>query len=212
MTDHIQEVTNIIPDFKSEIIAIQTSFQTLITTKKTAKPFYIPFDIDDKKPFVSFIRDWDVNNHLDYYSAINEMLFTYSSINAKVFLLAVHPESNPFFNVNNSFDFSEKDNLIVFVISSEIALAIEMKYTHDISSNTIVWSDEFTCNEIVDIKDPIVESFYTYSHIDEPTFAYKEILNYLSHNNTHLMIVDQEAKVNLYHSISKGPYSPSLLV
>jgi hypothetical protein len=212
MTDYLEKVSNLVPDFKSEVIAIQTSVQNLITSEKIAKPFYIPFDLDDKKPFVSFIRDWDVNNHIDYYSAINEMLFTYPSINPKVFLFAVHPESNPFFNVNNSFDFADKDNLIIFVISSEIALAVEMKYTHDFSSNTVVWSDEFTCTEVVDVKDPIVESFYTYSHIDEPTFSYKEILNYLSRNNTHLMIVDDKAKVNLYHSISKGPYSPSLLV
>jgi hypothetical protein len=212
MTDHLQEVINVIPEFKTEAIAIQTSIQNLIINNKIAKPFYIPFDLDDKKPFVSFIRDWDVNNHLDYYSAINEMLFTFPSINPKAFLFAIHPQSNPFFNVNNPFDFDGIDNLIIFAISSDLAVAVEMTYTHDIASNTLVWSDDFTCTEIVDVKDPIVESFYTYSHIDENTFNYKEILNYLINHNTNLMITDEEAKVNLFHSIKKGPYSPSLLV
>lgn len=212
MSDHLESVIETIPEFKNEAIAIQTSIQSLIINNKIAKPFFIPIDHDDKKPFVSFIRDWNVDNHLDYFAAISEMLFAFSSFNSKAFLLAVHPESNPFFNANNQFDFAKNDNLVIFVISSDIAIAVEMTYTIDSNSQKIVWSDEFTCTEIVDIQDPIVECLYMYSHIDTPPFTYKEVLNFLSNHNTNLMIADDEAKINKFYGIQKGPYAPSLMV
>lgn len=212
MTDYLETINNTIPEFKNEVLGIQTSIQSLIVANKIVKPFYIPFDTDNKKPFVSFIREWDVNNYLDYYSAINEMLFSFCAISPKVFIFAIHPQSNPFFNANEKFDFAKENNLIVFVISDQMALAVEMNYTIDSNTNTLVWSDDFTCTSIEDIEDPIIESFYTYSHIEDSPFTYKEILHFLSHNNTHLMIVDEDSKANKFYSVKKGPYSPSLMV
>ena len=212
MTDHLEEVLEVIPEFKNEVIAIQTSIQNLIINNKIAKPFFIPFDNNNMKPFVSFIRDWNVESHLDYFAAIAEILFSFTAFDRQAFLLAVHPESNPFFNANNNFDFAKNNNLIIFVISSDTAIAVEMTYSFDSTSQNIVWSDEFTCTEIIDIQDPIVECLYMYSHIDEPPFTYKEILNFLSHHNTHLVIADEDAKINKFYSIKKGPYTPSLMV
>ena len=52
MTDHLEEVLEVIPEFKNEVIAIQTSIQNLIINNKIAKPFFIPFDNNNMKPFV----------------------------------------------------------------------------------------------------------------------------------------------------------------
>ncbi len=212
MTEPLEKINKFIPDFKNEVLGIQTSIEKIILEKKIVKPFFIPFDSDQKKPFVSFVRDWNTDNYDDYYSAIVEMIYTFSSVRPSSFILSIHPESNSFFNVNNKFDFDSSNNLIVFVINEDFGVAIELKYSVNFENNTITWHDQFDCTDIADIDDVMVEMLYVFSHIDVPPFEYNEVLNYLSSLNTNVMIVDETSSVNKLYNIKKGMFTPTLII
>ena len=78
--------------------------------------------------------------------------------------------------------------------------------------NQIANQEGFEIVEIKDIKNPLTEMLYIYSHIDESAFSYAEHLNYLSHLNTHVMIVDPTSKINHMYNYPKGLFKSTTLV
>jgi hypothetical protein len=211
--DFMQAIQEVIPDFKSEVVAVQSSFEKQILSGSIVKPFFVPFDKDNKKPFVSFIRDWNQSRQDDYYTSIVEMISVFPSIvNTNAYMLVIHPATNQFFDPENLFGFGSVDNIVIFVISDDYGLAVEIKYTIDSQNQKISWQDSFEIVEIKDIKNPLTEMLYIYSHIDESAFSYAEHLNYLSHLNTHVMIVDPTSKINHMYNYPKGLFKSTTLV
>lgn len=211
--DFMEAIQECIPDFKSEVVAVQSSFEKQILSGNIVKPFFIPFDKEDKKPFVSFVRDWNQSRQDDYYTSIVEMISVYPSItDNKCYMLVIHPATNQFFDPENLFGFGSADNIVIFVISDDYGLAVEIKYTIDSQNQKISWQDSFEIVEIKDIKNPLTEMLYIYSHIGEPAFTYAEHLHYLSHLNTNVMIVDPTSTVNTMYSYQKGLFKSTILV
>lgn len=211
--DFMEAINEVVPNFKSEVVSIQSSFEKQILSGSIVKPFFIPFDKDDKKPFVSFIRDWNQSRQDDYYTAIVEMISAFPTIiNGKAYMLVMHPPTNQFFDPENLFGFGSTDNIVIFVISDDYGLAVEIKYSIDSQNQKISWQDSLEIVEIKDIKNPLTEMLYIYSHIDESAFNYSEHLSYLSHLNTNVMIVDPTSTINQMYSYPKGLFVPTVLV
>lgn len=211
--DFMEAINEVVPNFKSEVVSIQSSFEKQILSGSIVKPFFIPFDKDDKKPFVSFIRDWNQSRQDDYYTAIVEMISAFPAIiNGKAYMLVMHPPTNQFFDPENLFGFGSTDNIVIFVISDDYGLAVEIKYSIDSQNQKISWQDSLEIVEIKDIKNPLTEMLYIYSHIDESAFNYSEHLSYLSHLNTNVMIVDPTSTINQMYSYPKGLFVPTVLV
>lgn len=209
----MEAINEVVPNFKSEVVSIQSSFEKQILSGSIVKPFFIPFDKDDKKPFVSFIRDWNQSRQDDYYTAIVEMISAFPAIiNGKAYMLVMHPPTNQFFDPENLFGFGSTDNIVIFVISDDYGLAVEIKYSIDSQNQKISWQDSLEIVEIKDIKNPLTEMLYIYSHIDESAFNYSEHLSYLSHLNTNVMIVDPTSTINQMYSYPKGLFVPTVLV
>lgn len=211
--DYMEAIQELLPDFKSEVVAIQSSFEKQILSGNIVKPFFIPFDKETKKPFVSFVRDWNQSRQDDYYTAIVEMISVFPSIvDNKAYMLVIHPSTNQFFDPENLFGFGSTDNIVIFVISDDYGLAVEIKYSIDSQNQKISWHDTFEIVEIKDIKNPLTEMLYIYSHIDESAFNYAEHLHYLSNLNTNVMIVDPTSAINVMYSYPKGLFTSTILV
>ena len=51
--DFMQAIQEVIPEFKSEVVAVQSSFEKQILSGSIVKPFFVPFDKDNKKPLAN---------------------------------------------------------------------------------------------------------------------------------------------------------------
>jgi hypothetical protein len=200
----LENVTRMVPEFKNEMILIQSSMENLILNQKYVNPFIASFDSSHKKNFVCYTRDCIENDPQDYYSSISTLFFAAVAAESDTILLAIHPATNPYFNPQNVIPIKSKESLAVFLASDSEAYGCEVQYKKE--DKRLVWSENMDFFEIRGLVDPIIECLFVFSHTEESPFSYVDMLKYLSESSYRVMIVDEKSFANEVNNISKGVF------
>lgn len=125
--DLFQKITNI----GTELEAIKHTFVS--TTEKqrdSFKPFLVLFTDKDTKAFVTTSRP--VSDAQDYYTALSEMMFSYSAIESEALLFAI--------DANKIIDGEQQDLLEIYMACDEYCTVFTLPY-YFTEDNKFKWND-----------------------------------------------------------------------
>ena len=134
------EAASKITDIELECNAILHSFESTLKEQgpNSYRPFSVFFKDADTKSFVIISRP--VNDEKDYYTAISEMLFTYSTIESEALLLAIDTTKN--------IDNHEHDVLDIFMACEEYCYVYSYPYILDDNNNFTWLTEKFSVYQI----------------------------------------------------------------
>lgn len=176
---------DLIEDVELEIEAIKHSFQNTTTNQRNSySPFAVYFSSQSEKSFAIMSRP--VHDEGDYFSAISELLFAYSSTDAHAVMLAI--------DSNKQIDGKNQDLLEVYIACIDFCQVISMPYDID-DSNNFVWKEElfdiFTLEKMEKAYDTsgyfyatleIFEALFLHVHLHKPIFDFDKLKSYYKEN------------------------------
>jgi hypothetical protein len=195
------EMANLhISDLEIEVEAIKQSFCKTIKDfgPNSYKPFAVLFSDPDKKSFVITARN--VSDAQDYYTAISEMLFAYSSTSAQAILFAL--------DASKEISGTTYDVLEIYMASEHFCYIYSYPYTIG-SDNEIQWLENmFDTHEIerldkayfntADIQATmeIIEALYLHVHLRNQFFDPPKLKSFFDTNGFEYVDLTQEEKEN----------------
>ena len=186
MLEYQEELKQKISNIEVEIEAIKHSFQSTNEVQRDSfKPFAIFFSSPDKKELAITSRPVaDVN---DYYTAISEMMFAYSSTSSQSVLFAI--------DANKDIDGVPQDLLEIYMACDDFCTVFTFPYffTED---NKFQWNTDlsniYTLEKLEKAYDTnghfhatleIFELLYLHTHIEEEYFDILKIKSFFDLNN-----------------------------
>lgn len=185
MFTYSDDVINHFKNIELELNAIKHSFKN--TTEKALnsfKPFAVLFEDPEHRPFA--ITSRPVSNEHDYYTAISEMLFAYSAIEANGVLLAIDATKNT--------DSTHYDLLEVYAACDHFCTIFSMPYS--VTDNSLVWHEDkfnaYTIEKLEKAYDTngqlhatleIYEALYLHTHLSAPVFEISKLKSFYDRNN-----------------------------
>lgn len=180
------EVKSHIEDIELELSAIQHSFaRTVEAQPNSYKPFAIFFSDSQTKTIALASRD--VKDETDYFTAISEMLFAFTSLEAEAVMLAIDATKNA--------DTQPQDLLEVYVACNHFCVVYNMPYNKS-EDNKIIWLEDkfatYTIDKLEKVYDTsgdlhatleIIEALYLHTHLNAKLFDQTRMLSFLKSNN-----------------------------
>lgn len=194
MIEYLEKETVLVKDLELELSAIKHSFKaTNEELPNSYKPFAVFFTDPEKKAFV--INSRSVVDANDYYTAISEMLFAYSSLQASTLLLAIDSKK-----IINSV---ETDMLEVYMACPDFCSIFVFPY--DIDSNGILhWNDNAATSTSIDALDKafnnasslnatleIIEALYVHVKMEDQHFDFPKLKSFYERNNFQFAVIDE---------------------
>ena len=184
MLSYTEELTSHFKNLSLEIEAIRHAFAgTTQSVPGSFRPFAIFFGKDSEKKFV--INSRPVKDANDYYTAISEMLFTYSSIDATGVIFAIDATKT---SENETYDALE-----IYAACDHFCTIYTLPYS--IESGVLTWSenkfDTYTVDALEKAYDAtgkfhatleIYEALYLHTHMDESVFEFSKLQDFYKRN------------------------------
>lgn len=188
MLTYKQNLIDTIQDIQIEVEAIRHTFVSTIEQEKTSfRPLAVVFTTEENKSLVIVSRP--VVDQADYFSAISEMLFAYSSLSAHAIMLAV--------DAKKVVDDKEIDLLEIYVCCSDFCEVFALPY--QINDDKVIWlEDQFNIYTLQNIEKSydtngqfhatidIFEALSLHVHLHKVIFDYTKIRSYYLDNNFEL--------------------------
>jgi hypothetical protein len=205
MTIYSQEAIEVIKDIELESQAILHSFESTIKSNglNSYKPFAVFFSDPETKQFLTISRP--VEDEKDYYTAISEMLFTYSTVESKSVLLAIDTLKQ----INNE----QHDVLEIYLACDDFCYIYSYPYKFDPSNNNFEWMyDKFSVFEIDNLEKnytenssevtstmQIMEALFLHVHLHNQFFDLFKLKSFFDHFNFEYVDLtkDQEKSLSL---------------
>jgi hypothetical protein len=193
-------INNLITDMSSEIEAIKHTFvSTTEKQKDSFKPFAVFFSDPDTKSFV--ITSRPIHDANDYYTAISEMLFAYSSNESEAVLFAV--------DSNKVIDDHSHDLLEVYMACDDYCTLFTFPYTLD-DNGKFHWNENLfnthtmeTLEKAYDTSGQfhasleIFEALYLHTHMRIQHFDIVKLKSFYDANNfNYAHLKEQSLEVN----------------
>lgn len=175
-----------INDIELEVQAIKHSFAKTLKDfgPNSYKPFAVFFSDPENKSFVVTSRN--VTDEQDYYTAISEMLFAYSSTASQAVLFAI--------DASKEISGQQYDVLEVYMACDHFCYIYSHPYTYN-SNNEIEWFENlFNVYEIEKLDKAydttsnvyatmeIIEALYLHVHLRSQFFDSTKIKSFFDHN------------------------------
>jgi hypothetical protein len=186
MFTYSQEIIAHFKDIELEISSIQHTFENTIKEKLNSfSPFALFFSSEEEKSFI--ITSRPITNELDYYTAISEMLFAYSSLDSTGVILAI--------DASKETDSGPQDLLEIYAACDHFCTIFSMPYHIDESSQFIWHENEFNSYSIEKLEKmydtsgqlhatlEIYESLYLHTRLTVPVFEFSKLELFYKHNN-----------------------------
>lgn len=175
-----------INDIAIETEAIRHSFSKTMKDfgPNSYKPFIVLFSSPEDKSFI--ITSRDVTDEQDYYTAISEMLFSYSSFNSHAILFAL--------DANKEIDGQSYDVLEVYMACDDFCYIYTYPYSMN-PDNDVQWHDDlFKTSQIEKLNQAydtssnvtatmeIIEALYLHVHLESQFFDAPKIKSFFDVN------------------------------
>ena len=192
-------------DVELEIEAIKHSFSNTIKQlgPNSYKPFAVFFSDPETKSFV--ISSRNILDEKDYYTAISEMLFTYSSTDSEALLFAL--------DASKQISGVDRDVLEVYMACDHFCNIYTMPYELT-SDNTVVWlENQFSTSEIekldqtydttssIEATIEIIEALFLHTHMNNTLFDMTKLKSYFDTNGFEYIDLSKnsENKISLFN-------------
>lgn len=186
-----------IQDPSKEVGAIKYSFENIKKSEGYYKPFMVLFQNSEEKDIA--ISSRPVANEQDYFTAISEMLFLYSSLGSSAVILAL--------DISKLINNQEQDCLEIFIASDEACFVYHMPYIQD--GQEINWiqdqfktftvdnmEDIYKSNSTIEMSLNVLEMIYLHTHLKVVPFEPSKVIHYLSMNSFSYAALSQKMKLN----------------
>lgn len=201
MLIYSDEIKDKISNIELEISAIKHSFAlTTEATPNSFRPFAIFFSDPETKSLV--ITSRSVEDEADYYTAISEMLFAYSTLDSTSIIFAI--------DAMKTIDTVNYDLLEIYVASEENCTIYSMPYLIDENQKFVWLEDKFTTHSIESLEQAydstknlyatleVFEALYLHTHMTLKPFDYSKIKSFFESNNFEFVsFVEKEITENL---------------
>lgn len=189
------EIKSRIANIELEISAIQHTFtKTVEEIPNSFKPFAVFFVDAEQKLMASACRD--VVDEPDYYTAISEMLFAYTSFDASAVMLAI--------DATKEIQGHQQDLLEVYVACDEFCVVFSMPYSRS-QDNKIIWLEDkynsYTIEKLERAYDTsgnlyatieIIEALYLHTHLNVKLFDGPRMASFLRTNDYEFHVFDED--------------------
>lgn len=194
MFDYNEETLNQFKEIDLEISAIKHTFENTTREKPNSfSPFAVFFSSPEEKSFV--ITSRPVADEIDYYTAISEMLFAYSSLESTGVILAV--------DVSKQIDSSSQDLLEIYAACEDFCTIFSMPY-HISDSSEVVWHEnEFNFYSIEKLEKmydtsgqlhatlEIYEALFLHTHMSTSVFEFPKLKLFYEHSNFNFVSIKE---------------------
>jgi hypothetical protein len=205
MLTYSEEVISKITDIELECNAILHSFESTLKQHgpNSYKPFSVYFKNPDKKSFVVISRS--VEDEQDYYTAISEMMFSFSAFESQSMLLAIDTYKN--------VDGQQNDVLEIYMACQDFCNIYSYPYSLD-ENNNFSWLDgKFSVYQVDSMKRQtpedlsdvastiqIMEALFLHVFLDKPIFDQYKLKSFFDHNNfEYIDLINDESESNSVH-------------
>lgn len=201
MLIYSDDIKSKITDIELHISAIKHSFAT--TTEETPnsfRPFAVFFSDPETKSLV--ITSRPVEDEADYYTAISEMLFSYSTLNSTSVIFAI--------DATKSMDDLSYDLLEIYAACEEHCTIFSMPYVIDQEQKFTWLEDKFSTHTLESLEQvydssknlhatlEVFEALYLHTHMDLKPFDYSKIKSFFELNNFEFVsFIEKENTENL---------------
>lgn len=176
------EIRSYVKDIDIEISAIQHSFsRTVEEIPNSYKPFAIFYGSPEDKLIAVECRN--VVDEVDYYTAISEMLFAYTSLDATIVLLAI--------DATKQIQGVPHDLLEIYVACEDFCVIYSMPYRKD-KDNKIIWLEDkyntfnieklekaYDTNGDLNATIEIIEALFLHTHLNVKLFDAPRMSSFL---------------------------------
>jgi hypothetical protein len=198
MITYSELADNKINNISIETEAIRHSFSKTIKDfgVNTYKPFLVLFSSPEDKTFV--ITSREVSHEQDYYTAISEMLFAYSSFSSESMLLAI--------DVAKEIQGVQHDVLEIYMACDQFCYVYSYPYSID-SNNHVQWNDSlFQTTEIEKLDKAydttsnvhatleIIEALYLHVNLHSQFFDVTKIKSFFDLNGFEYVDLNKESE------------------
>lgn len=187
------EVKSHINDVELELYAIQHSFaKTVEEQPNSYKPFAIFFS--DPQTKLIALASRDVQDEIDYFTAISEMLFSFTSLEAQAVMLAI--------DATKTTETYSQDLLEVYVACDHFCVVYNLPYDKS-EDNKIIWLEDkfatYTIDKLEKVYDTsgdlratleIIEALYLHTHLNARLFDQARMISFLKNNGYDYHIFD----------------------
>lgn len=191
MIEYLEKEKLMIQDLDLELSAIKHSFKsTTESLPNSYKPFALFFTSPETKAFI--INSRPVVDANDYYTAISEMLFAYSSLSATAMILAIDSKKM----INNV----EVDLLEIYAACDDFCSVFLFPYNID-SNGVLHWDDEAATNTSIDTLDKafntasslnatleIIEALYLHVNMPDQHFEFQKLKTFYERTNFEFVV------------------------
>lgn len=189
-----------IKDVELESQAIMSSFENTLKQygSNTYKPFAVFFTDPETKAFVVISRD--VENEQDYFTAISEMLFAYSSVSATAVLFSI--------DVSKQINGEQTDVLEIYLATDHFCYVYSYPYHLD-ESNNFTWKTEhFNVVQIEDIDKvysapenanatmEIIEALYLHVTLRQNYFEFSKLKSFFDYSKFEYIDLTKDLEKN----------------
>jgi len=198
MLTYTEELNAHFKDLSLEIEAIRHTFSKITEALPGSfRPFAIFFGKDSEKEFI--ITSRPVKDENDYYTAISEMLFAYSSIKATGVIFAIDATKT---SNNDTYDALE-----IYAACDHFCTIYTLPYAVD--SGKLIWSDHkfdtYTVDALEKAYDTtgqfhatleIYEALYLHTHMDDSVFDFSKLKDFYKRNDFEFVSIKQSESEN----------------
>lgn len=194
MFDYNEETLNQFKEIDLEISAIKHTFENTTKQKPNSfSPFAIFFSSPEEKSFV--ITSRSVTSESDYYTAISEMLFAYSSLHSTGVILAV--------DVSKQLEDTSQDLLEIYAACDDFCTIFSMPYYINDSSEVVWHENKFNSYSIEKLEKmydtsgqlhatlEIYEALYLHTHLSNPVFEFSKLKLFYEHADFNFVSMKQ---------------------
>lgn len=187
MITYTESANSHVNDIALETEAIRHSFAKTIKDYglNSYKPFLVLFSDPETKSFILTSRD--VQDEQDYYTAISEMLFAYSSYESQALLFAL--------DANKEINGEHHDVLEIYMACDHFCFVYSYPYSLN-TDNNIQWHEHLFMESEIEKLDKaydtsssisatmeIIEALYLHVHLESQFFDTSKIKSFFDVNN-----------------------------
>lgn len=186
MLNYNEETISRFKEIDLEISAIRHTFKNTTEQKPNSfAPFAVFFSSPEEKSFV--ITSRPVKDETDYYIAISEMLFAYSSLDSTGVILAIDATKN--LDSGNPQDLLE-----IYAACDDFCTIFSMPY-HLNENSELIWNESqfnsYSIEKLEKMYDTsgqlhatleIYEALYLHTHLTTPVFEFSKLNLFYEHS------------------------------